>query len=293
MFSGLGHLQQRLHVGNVAWAAAGGDGSPVPDATIGWGDPLIGYADVWRSEMVGQPADASLHLSPDAPPAQRAAAVDELLQLAGHVRVEVPRQDTALTGVLIERGFRTDEGPWFVQLWRDLTDLADVAAHRVADGYVIRPAGHEDLAERVEVHRRCWAPARIKRMLGMAVTDNEAESLYSEEIHRAVVTSPIYRGELDLVAVPEDGSFAAYGLGWLDPNSGCVLFEPVGTDPDHVQRGLARALCAEILRRARDLGATQAIVGPRGDNSYPVPRRVYAGLGMHEVAQFAGMTTGP
>jgi GNAT superfamily N-acetyltransferase len=284
---------QRLHVGNVAWASSGGDGSPVPDASIGWGNPLVGFADVWRSEAPGRPADASLHLSPDAPAAQRADAVDELLQLAAQVTVEVSCQDTALTDVLIERGFRKDEGPWFVQLWRDLSDLSDLEAHRVPDGYVVRPAGHEDLAERVEVHRRCWAPARINRMLGLPVTDNESESPYSEEIHRAVMTSPVYRGELDLVAVAEDGSFAAYGLGWLDPGSGCVLFEPVGTDPDHVQRGLARALCAEILRKARDLGATQAIVGPRGDESYPVPRRVYAGLGMHEVAQFAAMTTGP
>lgn len=285
--------RQRLHVGNVAWASAGGDGSPVPDASLGWGDPLVGFADVWHSEAAGQPAEATLHLAPDAACSQRADAVDELLHLASQVTVGVSRQDSALIDVLTERGFRQAEGPWFAQLWRDLTDLSDLAAHDVADDYVIRPAGHGDLAERVEVHRRCWAPARIKEMLGLPVTDSESESRYSQGIHRAVMASPIYRGELDIVAVAEDGSLAAYGLGWLDPDSGCVLLEPVGTDPDYVQRGLARAVCADILRRARDLGATQAIVGPRGDNSYPIPRRVYAGLGMQEVAQFASMTTSP
>ncbi len=263
----------------------------MPDATLSWGDPLIGFADVWRSEARGQPAEASLHLAPDADAAQRADAVGELLRLASQVTVAVSRQDTALTDVLTERGFREAEGPWFAQLWRDLTDLSDLAAHDVAADYVIRPAEHDDLAERVAVHRRCWAPARIKEMLGLPLTGSETESHYSRDIHRAVLASPVYRGELDIVAVAADGSFAAYGLGWLDPGSGCVLLEPVGTDPAHVQRGLARALCADILRRARDLGATQAVVGPRGDESYPIPRRVYAGLGMHEVAQFTAMTT--
>lgn len=107
------------------------------------------------------------------------------------------------------------------------------------------------------------------------------------------MATPVYRGALDLVAVATDGSFAAYGLGWLDADSGSVLLEPIGTDPDHGQRGLARAICAELLRRARELGATQAIVGLRGDDGYPVPRRVYKGLGMRAVAQFVPFTSKP
>ena len=107
------------------------------------------------------------------------------------------------------------------------------------------------------------------------------------------MATPAYCGHLDLVAVAADGSFAACGLGWLDAASRCVLFEPIGTGPVHGGRGLARALCAEILRVARGLGAVQAIVGPRGDNGYPVPRRVYEGLGMREVAQWVPFTTSP
>lgn len=37
-------------------------------------------------------------------------------------------------------------------------------------------------------------------------------------------------------------------------------------------------------------GATEAIVGPRGDDRYPLPRRVYEGVGMREVAQFVPFT---
>nr|WP_281380950.1 GNAT family N-acetyltransferase [Nocardioides panaciterrulae] len=93
-----------------------------------------------------------------------------------------------------------------------------------------------------------------------------------------------------MVAVGADGDLAAYALGWLDERSQSLLFEPVGTDPAHSGRGLARALCAQMLHVARDLGAHTAVVGPRGDAGYPLPRRVYEGLGMREVAQFVPMT---
>lgn len=188
-------------------------------------------------------------------------------------------------------GFREASGPWFVQLWRDLTDRSDPAPSGEVAGYAIRPVRPDELEERVGIHRRCWAPARIRKMLGLPVTGREPGSRYTADIHQTVMASPVYRRELDIVAVATGGSFAAYGLGWLDVDSGCVLFEPVGTDPNHSRRGLARAVCAEILRVARELGATEAIVGPRGDDDYLVPRRVYSGLGMQEVTQFVSLTT--
>ena len=113
---------------------------------------------------------------------------------------------------------------------------------------------------------------------------------YSIDKHRAVIETPGYRPELDLVAAGPDGALAAYALGWLDERTHALLFEPVGTDPAHSGRGLARALCAQMLRIAAQLGAKEAIVGPRGDPGYPLPRRVYEGLGMREVAQFVSMT---
>ncbi|MEV0392457.1 GNAT family N-acetyltransferase [Polymorphospora rubra] len=285
--------RQRLHVGNVAWADAHGDGTPIPDITLAWGDPLTGFADIWKpSDTDDQPATASLHLTPQTTSTRLAAAVDDLLQLTPRITVDVPRQHTDLVNALTARGLRESGGPWFAQLWRGLTDLSDLAAHPVPDGYSIRPVRPDELTARVEIHRRCWAPARIRTMLSLPVTGAEPGSSYSADKHRAVTNTPVYRGELDLVAVAADGSFAAFGLGWLDVTSGSVLFEPVGTDPAHERRGLARALCAAILRTARDLGATQAVVGPRGDPGYPVPRRLYEGLGMREIAQFVPFTTG-
>jgi hypothetical protein len=41
---------------------------------------------------------------------------------------------------------------------------------------------------------------------------------------------------------------------------------------------------------AEGLGAAEAVVGPRGDPSYPLARRVYAGLGTLEVGEVVPMT---
>jgi ribosomal protein L37E len=38
-------------------------------------------------------------------------------------------------------------------------------------------------------------------------------------------------------------------------------------------------VCTALLNAATALGATQAVVGPRGDRAYPVPKRLYQSLG--------------
>lgn len=277
--------QQRLHIGNVAWAYAHGDGSTVPDRALAWGEPLQGFADIWLPETSSAPATVALHVGAEMTVQQVAAAVDEILEVAPHVSLEVSARQSRLVRVLTKRGFQQADGPWFGQLWRSLTDLSDLQAHPVPDGYRIRRVCRDELSQRVEVHRRCWEPTRIKRMLSLPVTGDEPGSSYSIDKHLTVISTPSYHEELDLVAEAADGSLVAFGLGWLDPRSESVLFEPVGTVPAHARRGLARVLCAEILRAARDLGAIQAVVGPRGDDAYPVPRRLYEGLQMRQIGQ--------
>lgn len=278
--------QQRLHVGDVAWASAHGDGSTTPDVALAWGEPLAGFADIWLPASAGEPATASLHLVPPAMTGARlAAAIDEILRVAPHVVAEVSLAQAEIVDALTARGFRRAGGPWFARLWRSLADLSDLRTPSLPDGYLIRRVRRDELADRVEVHRRCWDPARIKQLLNLPLTGDERGSGYSIDKHLAVIGTRAYREELDLVVEAADGSLAAYGLGWLDPRSGSILFEPVGTVPEHAGRGLARAVCAEILRVARDLGATQAVVGARGDDAYPAPRGLYEGLRMREIAQ--------
>ncbi len=187
------------------------------------------------------PTEASVHLSPTASARHRAQVMQDLLEAAPLVTLEVSRQDTAL----VDRGERLSGGQ------RALARPAVAGPRRPvrpgslrrAGGYTVRSvdvADANDVDERVEVHRRSWAPARIKRLVGLEVTGAEQGSSYSMAKHRAVMATPVYRRALDLVAVAPDGSFAAYGLGWLDERHRSVLFESIGTDPAHGGRGPPR-----------------------------------------------------
>ncbi|NYD42073.1 hypothetical protein [Nocardioides panaciterrulae] len=148
---------QRLHPGNVAWSHSRGDGSPAPDATFAWGEPLTGFADVWKDASPNGSVEVSLHVSPRAASEQRSRIVRELIDAFPAMTVEVSRQDASLVEVLTNAGFRAEQGPWFAQLWRELGDTSDLEQHGSPAGYRIRSvdtADPEDVLARVEVHRR-------------------------------------------------------------------------------------------------------------------------------------------
>ena len=105
---------QRLHVGNVAWAHSRGDGSPAPDVTMAWGEPLFGFADIWQRASAGGRARASVHVSPTASPRQRALAIQDLLAAVPLVSLEASRHDADLVATLRANGFREGDGPWSV-----------------------------------------------------------------------------------------------------------------------------------------------------------------------------------
>ena len=275
---------QRLHPGNVAWHETGCDGAPPTDLTLGgegW------YADVWRGQR-GAADDVDAHFSPELPEEARASIVMQ-------VRDAVPRGSISLvTGsamayAVLASGAVEEQGPFFLLQHRRLDGLEPLAPPA---GYEVVRAGEAGETVRVEAHRRAWDPARIKRLLGLPVTGDEPSSSFSASRYRALREVSIYRPELDLVALTPDGAPAAFALGWYDERSRSVLFEPVGSSPDHARRGLSRALCTAVMTAACELGATQAVVGPRGDDAYPAPRALYGSLGFSTVARTATLTWG-
>ncbi len=133
------------------------------------------------------------------------------------------------------------------------------------DGYVLFGVSLDgDLGRRVEVHRAAFDPSRL-------TTDRYA----------SVMAMPLYRPELDVVAVAPDGMFASFCLTWYDPHIRVGLFEPVGTHPDHRRLGLAAAVCREALRRLAAVGAEWALVLAHANE--PGPNRLYESLGFEEV----------
>jgi GNAT superfamily N-acetyltransferase len=126
-----------------------------------------------------------------------------------------------------------------------------------------------DLAARVELHREVWAPSR-----------------FTVEGYRRLRERPVYRPDLDLVAVTPEGELAAYCIVWWDPASRVGLYEPVGAAERHRGKRYASAVMAEGLRRLRALGATDAVVGCATRPESEPARRLYASTGFEVVCRW-------
>ena len=87
-----------------------------------------------------------------------------------------------------------------------------------------------------------------------------------------------YRAGLDCVVVAADETFVSSCFVWFVERNRAEILEPMGTHPDHRQRGLGSAVCFEALA-ARRAGATQAGVAARWDEAYPSARGLYASIG--------------
>jgi GNAT superfamily N-acetyltransferase len=72
--------------------------------------------------------------------------------------------------------------------------------------------------------------------------------------------APSYRANLDLFAIAPDGSLAANVGVIYAPAVRAGLYEPVCTHPAHRQKGLAKILMWEGMRRLRALGADEVTV---------------------------------
>lgn len=148
-----------------------------------------------------------------------------------------------------------------------------LAAPELLEGAVVRPVDFDDPAEvaaRVALHREVWDPSK-----------------FSIEGYPRLREKPIYRPDLDLVAVTPTGELAAYCIAWWDPASRTSLFEPVGTAVAHRRHGYAKALLRDALRRVRELGGERAFVVSETSAEREPSRRLYASVGFERIARFA------
>ncbi len=173
--------------------------------------------------------------------------------------------DTMRTALLARRGYSRRADWQEIQRTRDLSlPLPDVAT---PEGYSIRAmrVDDEDLA------RRSWASWR-------AFHPDEPDDKYEGWTwYRNIQRAPMYRRDLDLVAEASTGEIASFATVWYDDVTRAIYFEPVGTTPEHQRRGLARAVIAEGMRRAKEMGALVATVGGGGESNPPA-ESLYAGM---------------
>ncbi|MBA3782739.1 MAG: GCN5 family acetyltransferase [Nocardioides sp.] len=238
------------HAGQLAWSSAFTD----PDSAAAiWSD---GGVDVAACLLDGP------ELVVD--PAHEAVAA-EVIGWAQPADVLVLETEQHLVRALADLGFAADEAPYFRQ---HLLDLRDIEVP-TTDGYTLRPVAAGETAARAACHRAAWS-------------DVAPSSMTTEKYDGIAGTAP-YDRALDWVATDAAGEMVASCLVWLAGE--VALVEPVGCAPEHRGRGLAGAVSLAALAASRDHGATTGLVRPRGDTAYPVPQRVYRGIGFRPGAR--------
>ncbi|MBN2004835.1 MAG: GNAT family N-acetyltransferase [Anaerolineae bacterium] len=163
--------------------------------------------------------------------------------------VWAPEQDQPRQQILSRRGYI--KGEWPEYQWRRRLDgsLPDVP---VPPGYTLRA-----LEDGLELLERCYASGLGFHEGDITIAvDNRNDVTW----YRNIQTAPLYRRDLDLVAIAPDGAVASFCTLWFDDVTRSALFDPVATVPAHQRRGLARALLVEGMRRAQRMGATLAFV---------------------------------
>ncbi len=158
--------------------------------------------------------------------------------------------DEVRQALLAERGYKKEA--WAEYQRRRKLD-GPLPDHPPAAGYTVRALG--DGAELLE---RCYASGLAFHPddVGYAV-NNRADVTW----YRNIQNAPLYRRDLDIVAIAPDGAVASFCTVWFDDVTRSGAFEPVGTVPAHQRRGLGKAVMAEGLRRLQRIGATMAYVG--------------------------------
>ncbi len=125
----------------------------------------------------------------------------------------------------------------------------DAPTAPIPEGFTIRALGDEK-----ELPARSWASWR-------GFHPNEPDEKYQGwEWYFNIQRCPLYRRDLDLVAVAPNGDIASFTTIWYDDFTRTAYYEPVATQPEYLRMGLARACLTEGLRRLKRLGCSLAFV---------------------------------
>lgn len=149
--------------------------------------------------------------------------------------------DTLRREVLASRGFVQYPG-WNHHYWRDLT--GSMPASVIPSGYQIRSMGDES-----EHASRSWCSWR-------AFHADEPVSNYDGDHswYKNVQTSPLYRRDLDVVAVTGSGEIAGFCTIYYDDYTRSAVTVLVGVAVEYWRRGLGKAVMVEGMRRLQQLG---------------------------------------
>ena len=169
-------------------------------------------------------------------------------------------QDEQRLDLLRRRGY--NKGKWVESQWRRDLD-APIPDAPIPPGYTVRSLGEVD-----ELPARSWASWRGFH------PDEPDEDYQGWEWYLNIQRCPLYRRDLDIVAVAPGGENRFLLHAVYDDVTRSAMVEPVATVPEHQRLGLARATIGEGLRRVQRLGATRAFVG----GYEPGPNALYSSV---------------
>ena len=167
------------------------------------------------------------------------------------VELEVEHDDDVTKSLLADRGFVVKEPEILVECLMPVETTPEVSP--LADGY--------RLVSRSEV------PHLPHHMAG------RTGDAYEPRLRQL----SLYRPDLDLVVLTEDDEPAGWGMFWFDPTTGMGVVEPMRTDDDHQQLGLARHILTSGVARLRAAGAGPISIGYGPEN--PASGHLYRSVG--------------
>ncbi len=171
------------------------------------------------------------------------------------IELEVSQADDVMREVLFGHGFAV-KGDGTVETWLEADARPEISSL------------HEDY--------RLFSRSTSSSLNGVDRPHHMADERRSNIEERLQQTS-LYRPDLDLVVLDRDDNTAAYGMFWYDPVTATGVVEPMRTQEDHQQRGLARHILTAGVDLLAKAGAERISIGYEPDN--PASGHLYRSVG--------------
>lgn len=168
----------------------------------------------------------------------------------GPIEMAVRDDDAATISIAMEAGFIADDDV-AVSCWLDAGDRPQISD--LASGY------------------------RMLSRADKSSTPHHMIKRSGEHVAERLKECSLYDPSMDLFVEAPDGSVAAYALFWPDPVTGVGLVEPVRTEDDHQNRGLARHMLTAGVELLAAVGCARMKITYMDDN--PVSKHIYRSAG--------------
>jgi mycothiol synthase len=165
----------------------------------------------------------------------------------------IDSKDRSCQEILTRRGFHKVDLPESQEIQHRRSLDEPLPEPPIIPGYTIRSQG-----DGLELLERCYASGLGFHNDDIHVARDNRD--HSDWYHH-IQTAPLYRRDLDIVAVASDGSIASFCTIWFDDVSRTAYIEPVATVPAHQRKGLGKAVLMEGLHRLKRMGCKVAFVG--------------------------------